>query len=133
MRTYLSLFFGIFAVMALSNAIVPVLPSYGGTSAIQGAIYSAYFLGAFASTLPGGLLSDRYGRVPVIRIGLAITFASGLFLSVLISPVPVIVVRIIEGIGTGLFVAAAMSYVNTLPDHEKMSGYFLALLNAGLV
>jgi len=133
MRTHLSLFFGIFAVMALSNAIVPVLPSYAGTSAIQAAIYSAYFLGAFVSTLPAGILSDRYGRVPVLRIGLIITFASGLLLSVLVSPIPVIITRIMEGVGAGFFVAAAMSYVNSLPDHEKMSGYLMASLNAGLV
>jgi MFS family permease len=133
MRTRLTLFFGIFAVMALSNAIVPVLPSYAGTSSIQGAIYSAYFLGAFVSTLPAGILSDMYGRVPVLRIGLVITFASGLLLSVLVSPLPVIITRILEGVGAGFFVAAAMSYVNSLPDHEKMSGYFMASLNAGLV
>jgi MFS family permease len=133
MRTRLSLFFGIFAVMALSNAIVPVLPSYAGTSAIQAAIYSAYFLGAFVSTLPAGILSDRYGRVPVIRTGLAVTVASGLLLSVLVSPIPVIVTRIMEGVGAGFFVAAAMSYVNSLPDHERMSGYLMASLNAGLV
>ena len=133
MRTRLSLFFGIFAVMALSNAIVPVLPSYAGTSAIQAAIYSAYFLGAFVSTLPAGILSDRYGRVPVIRTGLAVTVASGLLLSVLVSPIPVIVTRILEGVGAGFFVAAAMSYVNSLPDHERMSGYLMASLNAGLV
>ena len=113
--------------------VVPVLPSYAGTSAIQGAIYSAYFLGAFVSTLPAGILSDRYGRVPVLRIGLVITFTSGILLSVMVSPVPVIITRILEGVGAGFFVAAAMSYVNSLPDHEKMSGYFMASLNAGLV
>jgi MFS family permease len=133
MRTHLSLFFGIFAVMALSNAIVPVLPVYAGSSALQAAIYSAYFLGAFLSTLPGGILSDRYGRIPMMRLGLAITVTSGLLLSVLVSPFPVIVIRFIEGVGGGFFVAASMSYVNSLPDHEKKSGYFMALLNAGLV
>ena len=133
MRTRLSLFFGIFAVMALSNAIVPVLPGYAAESAVQGAIYAAYFLGAFATTLLGGILSDRYGRVPLIRSGLIITVASGLLLSVLTSPVPVIAARLLEGVGAGFFVAAAMSYVNSLPDHERMSGWFMASLNAGLV
>lgn len=133
MRTRLALFFGIFVVMALSNAIVPVLPQYSGTSALQGAIYAAYFLGACISTLPAGILSDRYGRIPVIRTGLVITVASGFLLSVLVSPYLVIAARIIEGIGGGFFVAGSMSYVNALPDHEKMSGYFMALLNAGLV
>jgi MFS family permease len=124
---------GIFAVMALSNAIGPVLPRYSLSSALQGAIYSAYFLGALVSTLPAGILSDHYGRVPVIRIGLAITVTSGLLLSVLVSPGPVIVIRIIEGVGAGFFVAAAMSYVNSLSDHERMSGYLMASLNTGLV
>jgi MFS family permease len=50
-----------------------------------------------------------------------------------VSPFPVIVTRIIEGVGGGFFVAAAMSFVNSLPDHEKKSGYFMALLNTGLV
>jgi MFS family permease len=133
MKTRVSLFFGMFAVMALSNAIVPVLPSYTDSSAAQAAIYSAYFLGAFVSTLPAGILADSYGRVPVIRTGLVITAASGFLLSVLVLPVPVIVARVLEGIGTGFFVAAAMSYVNSLSDHEQMSGYLMASLNAGLV
>jgi MFS family permease len=133
MKTRVSLFFGMFAVMALSNAIVPVLPVYTDSSAVQAAIYSAYFLGAFISTLPAGILSDRYGRVIVIRTGLAITVASGFLLSVLVLPVSVIVARILEGVGAGFFVAAAMSYVNSLSDHEKMSGYLMASLNAGLV
>jgi MFS family permease len=133
MKTPFTLFSGIFFVMALSNAIVPVLPVYEGSSSLQGTIYAAYFLGAFLSTLPAGILSDRFGRVPLIRSGLVITVASGLLLSLLSAPYLVLAARFIEGIGSGCFVAAAMSYVNSHPDHEKMSGYFMALLNAGLV
>jgi MFS family permease len=133
MKNTFTLFSGIFIAMALSNAIVPILPSYTGSSSLQGAIYAAYFLGAFASTLPAGILSDRFGRVPLIRTGLFATVGSGLFLSLTTSPYPVLFARFIEGIGAGCFVAAAMSYVNSHPDHEKMSGSFMALMNAGLV
>jgi MFS family permease len=133
MRTSLSIFFGIFAVMALSNAIVPVLPSYAEGSALQGIIYSAYFLGAFATTLLGGILSDRYGCGPVLRSGLVITVVSGLLLSFLTAPVQVVAIRLLEGVGAGFFVAASMSYVNARPDHDRMSGYYMASLNAGLV
>jgi MFS family permease len=119
--------------MALSNVIVPVLPSYSSGPAIQGIIYSAYFLGAFLMTLPAGLLSDRYGRVPVMRAGLAVTVISGLLLIIFSSPALVIAARVLEGIGAGFFVAAAMAYVNSLVDHAKMSGYFMAALNLGLV
>jgi MFS family permease len=48
-------------------------------------------------------------------------------------PALTLVARFVEGLGTGLFVAAAMSYVNSHPDHERMSGYLMAMMNAGLV
>jgi MFS family permease len=133
MRERLSICLGIACIMALSNAIVPVLPSYSSGPAIQGMIYSAYFFGAFLMTLPAGLLSDRYGRVPVMRAGLTVTVISGLLLIVFSSPALVIASRILEGIGAGFFVAAGMAYVNSLVDHAKMSGYFMAALNLGLV
>jgi MFS family permease len=133
MKHALTLFSGIFLVMALSNAVVPVLPAFAKGSSLQGAVYAAYFLGAFLSTLPAGLLSDRFGRAPLIRAGFFITLASGFFLSVLISPHVALAARFMEGIGAGCFVAAAMSYVNSRPDHTQASGYFMALLNAGLV
>jgi len=133
MRNAFTLFSGSFFVMALSNAIVPVLPVYSGSSSLQAAIYAAYFLGAFLSTLPAGVLSDHFGRIPLIRSGLVITVTSGILLSVLSAPYLILAVRFIEGIGAGCFVAAAMSYVNSRADHEKMSGYYMAFLNAGLV
>jgi MFS family permease len=133
MRSHITLFLGIFSVMALSNAIVPVLPSYASESSWSGAIYSAYFLGAFISTMPAGFLSDRYGRINLMRIGLVVTIASGAFLCWTTATMPALWARLIEGIGAGLFVAPAMSYVNAGKDHERMSGYLLALLNAGLV
>ena len=133
MKVHITLFIGVFAIMALSNAIVPVLPAFASASVWQGAIYGAYFLGAFATTLPGGILSDRHGQVPVMRAGLALTVLSGILLSETTASVPVLVCRGLEGAGAGLFIAAAMACVNSRPDHVHMSGYFMAMLNAGLV
>lgn len=133
MRHYLPLFLGYFTVMALSNAIVPVLPFYAPGTSVHGLIYAGYFLGAFFITLPAGILTDRYGRIPFIRLGLAVSLASGLFLAMVTDPVMVIAGRIIEGIGAGFFVAAAMAAVNTDPDHVRMSGWLMASQNAGLV
>ncbi len=110
MRTRITLFFGIFAVMVLSNAIVPVLPSFAESSSLQGAIFSAYFLGAVASTLPAGIMSDRFGRIPLIRLGLIITVISEILLYLVTSPYPLLGIRFLEGTGTGCFVAAAMSH-----------------------
>jgi len=132
MKGPLSIYLGVFFVMALSNAIVPVLPTYAPGSFVQGGIYSAYFLGAFLMTLPAGLMSDRYGRVKVMQSGLLVTLISGAILFVVSAPLVVICARLFEGLGAGLFVAASMTYINSLPDHERMSGYFIASLNTGL-
>ncbi len=133
MRERLPIYLGIFGVMALSNAIVPVLPAFGAGPALQGAIYSAYFLGAFLTVVPGGLLSDRVGRIPVIRAGLLITVASGLLILAVRDPLLVLGARGLEGLGAGLFVASAMSWMNSRADHEYISGEFMAILNLGLL
>lgn len=133
MRSHITLFLGIFSIMALSNAIVPVLPAFATTSSWSGAIYAAYFLGATISTLPSGYLSDRYGRLAMMRTGLIVTVLTGAVLCLTTAAVPALLARFIEGIGAGLFVAPALSLVNAEEHHEKMSGYFMALMNAGLV
>ena len=133
MRSQVTLFLGVFSVMALSNAIVPVLPAFAAGSSWEGAIYSAYFLGAVLSTLPSGILSDRFGRIRLMRAGFLLTTASGFLLSVTTAEVPALAARLIEGIGAGLFVVPALSVINAGEDHKMMSGYFMALLNAGLV
>lgn len=119
--------------MALSNAIVPDLTSYASGTALQGQVYSAYFLGAFLLTLPVGILSDRWGQTYFIRAGLLVTIFSGILLLTGSSVCLTIFARLIEGIGAGLFIASAMSYVNSRPDHTRSSGLFLALLNIGLI
>ena len=133
MRTRFPLFLGIFIIMALSNAIVPDLASFGDSTIAQGTIYSAYFLGAFLLVLPSGLLSDRIGELPLVKTGLWITVLSGVLLFSSTSILWIVLFRFIEGIGAGLFVPAALSLINARPDHETSSGYFMALLNIGLV
>ncbi|OPY36902.1 MAG: Major Facilitator Superfamily protein [Methanoregula sp. PtaU1.Bin051] len=133
MKERLAICVGIFAIMALSNAIVPILPSYGQGVTLQSGIYSAYFLGAFTLTLPAGLLTDRYGSAVIMRYGLLVSVLSGILVSLYLEPVFTIAARFIEGIGAGLFLASSLAYINSLPDHEIMSGYFLASLNTGLI
>jgi len=101
MKERLPLLAGVFSVMALSNAIVPVLPSFAAGTASQGAVYSAYFLGAFLLVLPAGYIADRVGEVPLIRAGLALTVLSGVLLALAGSPLVIFLARLIEGIAGG--------------------------------
>ncbi len=119
--------------MALSNAIVPVLPNLNVPLDMQAFIFSLYFLGAMVSTLPGGIISDRIGQIPVIGVGLIITLVSGTLLLMGIDPVLVLISRFIEGIGAGLFVAAGLSWINNQGTQNRLSGIFMALLNLGLL
>ncbi|MCP1662762.1 MAG: MFS transporter [Methanocalculus sp. MSAO_Arc1] len=130
---YLPALAGVFSVMALSNAVVPVLPVFGEGSALQGIIFSAYFFGALVTVFPAGLLADKIGARILIRIGLGITVICGVLL-VLIDIFSIIVlVRLIEGIAAGLFLASAMSVINADPNHKRLSGFFMGSLNAGLL
>ncbi|MDD1715794.1 MAG: MFS transporter [Methanolinea sp.] len=133
MRDRLPVLSGVFGVMALSNAIVPVLPLLAEGTTMQGAIYSAYFLGALLFVLPAGFLADRIGERPLIRAGLLLTLGSGLALFFADSPVLILSARLVEGFAAGLFVPASLALLNSGPDHDRMSGYFMALLNLGLV
>jgi MFS family permease len=133
MRERIPLLIAVFGVMALSNAIVPVLPSFAESTALQASIFAAYFFGALVTVLPAGVLSDRYGRVLFIRAGIGLTILSGAVIVLVTEPFAVLAARLLEGIGAGLFVPASMSWVNSQEDHERLSGNFMACLNLGLV
>jgi len=135
MKQRLSLIIGVFAVMALSNAVVPILPFFATAApSIQGAIYSAYFFGAFLSVIPAGILGDRFGTRRFIQAGLALTVATGALIYLMPgNPLVVTAARGLEGIGAGFFVASALSWVNVQPDSRLLSGYYFAGLNVGLL
>ncbi len=133
MRDRWAVLLGIFGVMALSNAVVPVLPAFSDRVSFQGAIYAAYFLGALLTVLPAGVASDRIGRVILIRAGLVLTIVSGAAILLYPQGLALLAGRLLEGIGAGLFVAAGLSWVNSREDHARLSGYFFASLNLGLL
>lgn len=130
---FFTFFFGVFSLMALSNAIIPILPDINTDLGMQAFIFSAYFFGAMVTTLPGGIISDRIGQLPVIGCALILTVISGIFLVMVTDPIILLLIRILEGVGSGLFVAAALSWINYQPDHNRLSGVFMALLNFGLL
>jgi DHA1 family quinolone resistance protein-like MFS transporter len=133
MRARIPLCFCAFTVMALSSAIVPVLPLIGDGAAMQGAIYAAYFIGAVIATLPAGLIADRLDPVHLIRSGAVLSAISGLLLLIATGLFWILLFRFIEGLAAGMFIASALAWINEQTDHVSLSGYFMATLNAGLI
>ncbi|MBP6600088.1 MAG: MFS transporter, partial [Giesbergeria sp.] len=93
---------------ALASPLYPLYQARWGLlpSHITG-IYVAYMLGALASLLFLGRLSDRFGFLPVLRSGLMLVTA-GVLLSALAWNVPSFVIsRVAIGIASGMITTSA--------------------------
>lgn len=132
----LLLYFSVFAIQGLSNAVIPVLPELGGegsaSPAVSSLLYSGYFIGALLTLLPFGILADRIGNQKVAGLGITLTFVSGLFISYSGNLWVLGISRFVEGLGCGAFFPAAYSMLAEWKNSQKSMGEFNFLLNAGL-
>jgi MFS family permease len=82
------------------------------------------------ASIPGARLSDRYGRKPVIYVGMAL-LAVGL-LGMALAPTPELAVAIFlaGGVGAGLFLSVDWALMtDVIPKHT--SARYMGILNAG--
>ncbi|WP_440956534.1 MFS transporter [Methanosarcina sp. Mfa9] len=132
----LILYSSVFAVQGLCNAAIPVLPELAGGStnsaAASNLIYSGYFLGAFLTLLPFGVLADRIGNLKVAGLGILLTALSGLAIFLSGNLWVLGISRFVEGMGCGAFFPAAFSMIAEWKDSKRSLGEFNFLLNAGL-
>jgi MFS family permease len=132
----LILYSSVFAVQGLCNAAIPVLPELAGGSgnsaAASNLIYSGYFLGAFLTLLPFGILADRIGNLKVAGLGILLTALSGLSIFLSDNLWVLGTSRFVEGMGCGAFFPAAFSMIVEWKDSKSSLGEFNFLLNAGL-
>ncbi|WP_235284891.1 MFS transporter [Methanosarcina sp. 2.H.T.1A.15] len=132
----LLLYSSVFAIQGLSNAAIPVLPELAGEGnanpAVSSLLYSGYFIGAFLTLLPFGILADRIGNLKVAGLGIILTFISGLFISFSDNLWILGTSRFVEGMGCGAFFPAAYSMLAEWKDSQRSLGEFNFLLNAGL-
>ncbi|OBI15354.1 MFS transporter [Mycobacterium sp. E2327] len=88
----------------------------GGGLALQQWIVDGYLLATVAAILPGGSISDLFGRVPVMRFGL-LAFGSGSVLAAAAaSPAMLITARLIQGLGAAFLVPGSLALINTVFD-----------------
>src|SRR5215831_13944822 len=77
---------GLFILLVGVGAVVPVRTIYarehGSTMAELGMMASGFLLGQFLFQIPGGWLSDRWGRKPLLVVGIVVSgLVSFLFLA----------------------------------------------------
>jgi EmrB/QacA subfamily drug resistance transporter len=88
----------------------------GGGLALQQWVVDGYLLALAATILPGGSIADLFGRIPVMRFGLA-TFGTGLLLAATAaSPAMLITARVVQGLGGAFLVPGSLAMINSAFD-----------------
>jgi MFS family permease len=93
----------------------------GGGLALQQWIIDGYLLAMAAAILPGGSISDLFGRVPVMRFGLLAFGAGSVLAAVATSPAMLITARLIQGLGAAFLVPGSLALINTVFDKAHQS------------
>jgi hypothetical protein len=93
----------------------------GGGLALQQWVIDGYLLAMAAAILPGGSISDLFGRVPVMRFGLLAFGAGSVLAAVATSPAMLITARLIQGLGAAFLVPGSLALINTVFDKAHQS------------
>jgi EmrB/QacA subfamily drug resistance transporter len=93
----------------------------GGGLVTQQWIVDGYLLAMAAAILPGGSISDLFGRVPVMRFGLMAFGVGSVLAAVAASPTTLIIARLIQGLGAAFLVPGSLALINTVFDKAHQS------------
>jgi EmrB/QacA subfamily drug resistance transporter len=88
----------------------------GGGLSLQQWVVNGYLLALAATILPGGSISDLFGRVPVMRFGLAAFGTGSMVAATAASPAMLITGRLIQGLGGAFLVPGSLALINSALD-----------------
>jgi EmrB/QacA subfamily drug resistance transporter len=94
----------------------------GGGLSLQQWVVDGYLLALAAMILPGGSISDLFGRVPVMRFGLTAFGTGSVLAATAASPAMLITARVIQGLGGALLVPGSLAMINSTFDHAHRPG-----------
>jgi EmrB/QacA subfamily drug resistance transporter len=97
----------------------------GGGMCLQQWVVDGYLLAMAAAILPGGSISDLFGRVPVMRFGLVAFGTGSVLAATAASPVMLIAGRVIQGLGAAFLVPGSLAMINSTfapADRHKAIG-----------
>lgn len=107
-----------FTVMLGQGMVTPILPLYGRcfgvSAAVVGLLITSFGLARLLTDLPAGYLSERYGAAKVFLVGPAVTAVASLMAGLASSFWLLVFWRFWQGVGSALFITAAMVCVAEL-------------------
>ena len=93
----------------------------GGGMGLQQWVVDGYLLILGAMILPGGSISDQFGRVPVMRFGLAAFGVGSILAATATSPAILITARLVQGLGAAFLVPGSLAMINAAFDSARQS------------
>ncbi|WP_156687748.1 MFS transporter [Mycobacterium sp. Marseille-P9652] len=85
----------------------------GGGMCSQQWVVDGYLLAVAAMVLPGGAISDRFGRIPVMRFGLVAFGAGSALAATAGTPAMLIAGRLVQGLGGAFLVPGSLALINS--------------------
>ena len=105
------------------NILVPAVPElshqFGATAATMQLTVSLFLIGLAVAQLVMGPLSDRFGRRPVMLIGLGITVFASVMAIVMPTVESVIAARILQAVGASAGIVVARAIIRDLFGRER--------------
>ncbi len=88
----------------------------GGGMCLQQWVVDGYLLAVAAMVLPGGAISDLFGRIPVMRFGLVAFGAGSVLAATAGTPAMLIAGRLVQGLGGAFLVPGSLALINSAFD-----------------
>ncbi|MDT5050688.1 MAG: hypothetical protein QOG75_6607, partial [Mycobacterium sp.] len=99
------------------NLALPAIErDLGGGLPMQQWVVDGYLLSMGALILPGGSISDLFGRVRVMRFGLGAFGAGSILAATASSPSMLVAARAIQGLGAAFLVPGSLALINSTFD-----------------
>jgi MFS family permease len=127
-------------VMMGATMVTPSLTLYAkegfsDNGFIIGAIVAGYAIGRVITDIPSGFLIDRIGISKTMKIGLGIQIVSSIFAGIAPSYWILFLMRVTEGIGSSIYVNAAVTYVllsNQSSRRGTVMGIYQSIMMTGI-
>jgi MFS family permease len=127
-------------VMMGATMVTPSLTLYAkegfsDNGFIIGAIVAGYAIGRIITDIPSGFLTDRIGISKTMKIGLGIQIVSSIFAGIAPNYWILFLMRITEGIGSSIYVNAAVTYVllsNQSSRRGTVMGIYQSIMMTGI-
>jgi MFS family permease len=107
---------------AVVNLALPAtIRDLGGGMGLQQWVVDGYLLALGAMILPGGSISDLFGRVPVMRFGLVAFGVGSVLAATASSPAILIAARVVQGWGAAFLVPGSLAMIDAAFDKAHQS------------